>query len=401
MKNLMLFFTLFISFSTLVEAQAPPQAFNYSAVARNPAGQPIASTTIGIQISILKTTSTGAVQYSENHFVNTDAFGLFNLVIGTGAVQSGSMATINWSNDNYYLKVGMDANGGTNFLTMGTTQLLSVPYAMHAKTAESLVGGSSSNLFPVITTTVTDIGSNAANLVGDISNISSLAVTSRGFEISISPNFSNAICTLNNSTTGSGTFDVNTYAGYPISSCQLLSPNTTYYARTVIGTENGIRFFGNVVSFTTLNVGQAGPAGGIVFFDKGNNVGGWQYLEAAPVNQSNSIAWGCNGTSIFSGFSGQLIIGGGQSNTSTIVANCNDASFAAKSCDNLVLGGQSDWFLPSYYELQLMIQTLNLSGIYWSSTETSSPQDAWGFDLSGPQYLSKTSLNNVRAIRAY
>ena len=56
-------------------------------------------------------------------------------------MQSGSMSTIDWSNDNYYLKVGMDANGGTNFLTMGTTQLLSVPYALYAKSA----GSASSN----------------------------------------------------------------------------------------------------------------------------------------------------------------------------------------------------------------------------------------------------------------
>ena len=112
----------FLLLTLVVNAQTPPNAFNYSAVARNAAGQPIAITTIGIQITILKTSPTGASQYSENHFVNTDAFGLFNLVIGAGAVQSGSMATIDWSNDNYYLKVGMDANGGTNFLTMGTTQ---------------------------------------------------------------------------------------------------------------------------------------------------------------------------------------------------------------------------------------------------------------------------------------
>jgi hypothetical protein len=131
----------FLLFTLVVNAQTPPNAFNYSAVARNAAGQPIATTTIGIQIAILKTSPTGVSQYSENHFVNTDAFGLFNLVIGAGAVQSGSMTTIDWSNDNYYLKVDMDAIGGTNFLTMGTTQLLSVPYALHAKTAESIVGG--------------------------------------------------------------------------------------------------------------------------------------------------------------------------------------------------------------------------------------------------------------------
>ena len=137
MKSLFFFLTFCFALSTQLSAQVPPQAFNYSAVARNAAGQPIATTTIGVQISILKGSSTGQVQYSENHFVNTDAYGLFNLVIGSGAVQSGSMAAITWSNDDYYLKVGMDANGGTNFITMGTTQLLSVPYAQHSKTAEN------------------------------------------------------------------------------------------------------------------------------------------------------------------------------------------------------------------------------------------------------------------------
>jgi hypothetical protein len=146
MKNFTILSTFcFLLFSLVVKAQIPPQAFNYSAVARNAAGQPIATTTIGVQISILKTSATGAVQYSENHFVNTDAYGLFNLVIGTGAVQSGAMATIDWSNDNYYLKVSMDANGGTNFLTMGTTQLLSVPYALYAKSAGSVSGGTGGN----------------------------------------------------------------------------------------------------------------------------------------------------------------------------------------------------------------------------------------------------------------
>src|SRR4051812_2615335 len=130
MNKITLLFAFFLAVLNFVYAQTPPQAFNYSAVARNAGGQPIATSTIGIQISISKTSTIGAVQYSENHFVNTDAFGLFNLLIGAGAVQSGSMSNINWSSDNYYLKVGMDVNGGTNFLTMGTTQFLSVPYAL-------------------------------------------------------------------------------------------------------------------------------------------------------------------------------------------------------------------------------------------------------------------------------
>lgn len=138
-KTILLFTCYFLLFTIALYGQVPPNAFNYSAVARGPAGQPIAMKTIGIQISIIKTSPTGVAQYIENHFPNTDAFGIFNLVIGTGAVQNGNMSAVNWSNDNYYLKIGMDANGGTNFLTMGTTQLLSVPFAMYAKSAGTAI----------------------------------------------------------------------------------------------------------------------------------------------------------------------------------------------------------------------------------------------------------------------
>jgi hypothetical protein len=147
MKRISLLFLLCVILLTTTHAQVPPNAFNYSAVARDAAGDPIATSTIGIQITILKTSPTGAAQYSENHFVNTDAFGLFNLVIGAGAVQSGNMATIDWSNDTYYLKVGMDANGGSSFVTMGTTQLLSVPYALYAKSAGSINGNTGGGNF--------------------------------------------------------------------------------------------------------------------------------------------------------------------------------------------------------------------------------------------------------------
>ncbi len=141
MKTITLLIALIISNCKFTQSQIPPQAFNYSAVARNSSGQPISLSTIGIQMTILKTSTNGISVYSENHFVNTDVYGLFNLIVGAGAIQNGSFSTIDWSNDNYFLKVGMDANGGTNFLTMGTTQLLSVPYALHASTADSLIGG--------------------------------------------------------------------------------------------------------------------------------------------------------------------------------------------------------------------------------------------------------------------
>jgi hypothetical protein len=437
MKKITLLSTLcFLLLTLVVNAQTPPNAFNYSAVARNAAGQPIATTTIGIQVNILKTSPTGASQYSENHFVNTDAYGLFNLVIGAGAVQSGSMATIDWSNDNYYLKVGMDAAGGTNFLTMGTTQLLSVPYAMYAKSAGSVSGGSGITItsvstagdtlylsngqtfvaggngggtgalvLPAITTNaVTAITSNSATFGGDISNANGNQIMERGVVYSTTPNptlNSNKIVIGN----GIGTFDTISALSYDYP--HILNPNTTYYVRAYAVTENNISAYGNEVSFTTLSVGQTGPGGGIVFFNKGNTNGGWQYLESATSDQSTGIAWGCYGTSIPGT---QLTVGSGEVNTSLIVAGCNQASFAAKLCDDLSLGGQTDWFLPSIDELYLMYKSLhtnnqgnfNTSNGYGSSTENDL-YNAKGLSFNnGSGFgVSKGAAVSVRAVRAF
>jgi hypothetical protein len=434
MKKITLLSTLcFLLFTVLVNAQKPPNAFNYSAVARNASGQPISNTAIGIQITILKTTPSGVSQYSENHFVNTDAFGLFNLVIGAGAVQSGSMTTIDWSNDNYYLKVGMDAAGSTNFLTMGTTQLLSVPYALYAKSAGSVSGititsvssagdtlylsngqsfvaggnggGTGALVLPTITTNaVTGITSNSATFGGAISNANGNQIMERGIVYSTSPNptlGSNKIIIGN----GIGTFDTISALGYQYP--HLLNPNTTYYVRAYAVTENNISAYGNEVSFTTLSVGQTGPGGGIVFFNKGNTNGGWQYLESATSDQSTGIAWGCNATSIPGT---QLTVGSGEVNTSLIVAGCNEAGFAAKLCNDLVSGGQSDWFLPSRDELNLMYKNMHLnsqgnfntSALYWSSTENYFNY-AWyfSFDIGDASNYVKSLTYYVRAVRAF
>ena len=435
MKKLTLFFIISVAFLNLSNAQIPPNAFNYSAVARDAQNNPIANQTIGIQITILKTSPLGVSQVSENHFVNTDAFGLYNLVIGAGAVQNGSMATIDWSNDNYFLNVGMDNVGGTNFLTMGTTQLLSVPYALYAKSAGSvgngsgitissvspagdtlylsngqtfvssgISGGSSNLMLPTITTNaVTGITSNSATFGGSISNANGNQIMERGIVYSTSPNptiGSNKIMVGN----GIGVFD--TISGTVYNYSHFFNSNTTYYVRAFAITENNISAYGNEVSFTTLSVGQVGTGGGIVFFNKGNSSGGWQYLESAPNDQSASMTWGCSGPFV-SGT--QSIIGSGEANTSLIVASCNDASFAAKLCNNLILGGQSDWFLPSTDELNLMYKNLHLNSqgnfnnsSYWASEEGSG-NSAWVFNFYGDanNYDDKSWTNYVRAVRSF
>ncbi len=113
---------------------APPEAFNYQALARDNAGNILANQNVSFRMSILKTTVNGTVVYSETHTLTTDAYGLANLAIGTGTILSGVFANIDWAVDNYFFKTEFDQNGGSNYLLMGTSQLLSVPYALHAKT---------------------------------------------------------------------------------------------------------------------------------------------------------------------------------------------------------------------------------------------------------------------------
>jgi len=137
---------LFNLLSQYIYAQAPPDAFNYSGSARDAGGNPISERTIGVELSILKSSSNGTVQYRERHFVITDKFGVFNCAVGQGSVQQGTFSTIEWSNDNYFLRVGLDANGGNNFELLGSPQLLSVPYALFARRSTPTVINAGNNV---------------------------------------------------------------------------------------------------------------------------------------------------------------------------------------------------------------------------------------------------------------
>ncbi len=115
-----------------LKAQVLPQAFNYQAVVRDATGQIIANQAISIRTSIVADSATGATLYAETHQPTTNAFGLANLAVGTGSTTSGNFAAIAWGGSAKYLKVEVDVAGGSSYVDMGTTQLLSVPYALYA-----------------------------------------------------------------------------------------------------------------------------------------------------------------------------------------------------------------------------------------------------------------------------
>lgn len=121
---------------TMIFAQTP-QAFKYQAVARNASGELITNQSVSLRISILQGSSAGTLVYSESHAVTSNDYGSVNIEIGNGTVSSGTFASIDWSTGLYFVQVEMDETGGVTYQLIGTFQLLSVPFALHAKTADS------------------------------------------------------------------------------------------------------------------------------------------------------------------------------------------------------------------------------------------------------------------------
>lgn len=122
-----------------------PQAFQYQAIARDAEGTPLSEQTIAIRLSVIPGSETEDAVYSETHTLETGSFGLVTLNVGEGEVVSGDFSSIDWSSTPMYIKIEMDASGGSDFVDMGTSQLLSVPYALYAPSA--ITGtGSAGNL---------------------------------------------------------------------------------------------------------------------------------------------------------------------------------------------------------------------------------------------------------------
>ena len=114
-------------------AQAP-QRMSYQCIVRNGSGTLVTNQSVGIRISILQGTISGTVVYQETYNPNpqTNANGLVSLEIGSGLYTTKSFSTIDWASGPYFLKTETDPTGGTNYTIVGTSQLLSVPYALYA-----------------------------------------------------------------------------------------------------------------------------------------------------------------------------------------------------------------------------------------------------------------------------
>ena len=130
MKKFYAILCLVIASLTQLQAQAP-QGFNYQATVRNSAGDLIIDTNVYFKFNVIQGSDTSVPIFTETHYVPTDDLGQVNLVIGQGTPSAGTFSELDWSQGSYYLGIELDTGNG--YVAMGTTQLLSVPYALYAE----------------------------------------------------------------------------------------------------------------------------------------------------------------------------------------------------------------------------------------------------------------------------
>ena len=200
MHKFALFFTALILFCTLNANAQTPQQYNYQGIVRDAGGNLIANPQVGIRMSIHQTSPGGTIVYQETHLPTTNQFGLINLQIGLGTVITGDFTTIAWDKDSFYQQTELDPNGSTGGLTytdMGTTQLISVPYALHSENTRLVrVGGTN------------------------------IAVGDTGYDLSAVSNTAMGQSALNDNTTGLGNTAYGAFALYK---------NTDGFQNTAIG----------------------------------------------------------------------------------------------------------------------------------------------------------------------
>ena len=277
MKKLYTFTAILITFLSFAQV---PQGISYQAIALDASGNPVVSANVGIRLSILDATATGAVLYSESHIKTTNPQGLFNLVIGQGTNIFGTFTTINWGTNSKFLKVEMDAIGGTSYVFVGTTQLLSAPYALAADSLVTSPGEGITLVSPNGTpyqVTVNDSGQLSLPTSGATSNYPNTFYLYGSFN---SFNPSTALLLPTQITFGTIKYGYK----YFTSGTEFKIISTNNSSGSVYGFDESLQLTQNASAFTI-------PSNGFYYISlsKGNQVGDLYYLQTSSISPSIEV----------------------------------------------------------------------------------------------------------------
>lgn len=139
-KHLSIFLLILMMILPVCATAQAPEGFNFQAVIRNELGALATNQVVSVRLSITSDADGNNVIYSENHSVRTNSQGLVTFVVGQGSNPSSVFGDINWNDGYKFVKVEVDVNGGFDFKLVSVSQILSVPYAMSARTAETVTG---------------------------------------------------------------------------------------------------------------------------------------------------------------------------------------------------------------------------------------------------------------------
>lgn len=137
MRKILIIASLILFSINTIKAQTS-DSFKYQAVVRDNSGMVLTDQMVGLQVAIIKDSPSGSIEYKETFSPETNKLGLFQVFIGTGNVVSGDFSKIAWGESDFFIETSIDFSGGTSYILMGTSQLLSVPFALHSKTTEKL-----------------------------------------------------------------------------------------------------------------------------------------------------------------------------------------------------------------------------------------------------------------------
>jgi hypothetical protein len=414
MKRILLSLVAIATISLSSFGQAP-EGFKYQAVVRDAGNLILNNQAVGMRLTVQQGSIGGTAVYQETFAPSTNAYGLVNLEIGTGT-STDDFSTIDWSAGPYFIETAIDINGGTSYVIMGTSQLMSVPYALYAKTSGN--GAGPQGPAGANGTNGTD---GAIGLTGPAGPQGATGLT--GAQGPAGPQGTNG---TNGATGPQGPAGNDGAAGATgatgATGLQGLTgpqgatgPTGPQGGLTTAGTNVTITGTGTVGDPYVVNAtsGTCGLAigdtyqGGIIFYLDGSGCHG---LVAKATNEPGTYQWSSTSFSTWAFASG--IYGGAQNTKKSIARAAANLSTcpAASVCDNLTSGGYTDWYLPSKDELDMMYVNLHMQGLggfanffYWSSTENDYGA-ARNFDFSNGDAgygANKLNAGYVRAVRAF